>query len=77
MIHGNSIADMMRYGYILMEYSLMLGVWQGIDGSGQRWEVSESHMERMRWRVAECNNRIYRCITLDEMAGERIIPVAP
>ena len=76
-IFGNSVADMKRYGYIVMEFDLALDKWIGFDAEGNRWEISAEQMELLDWNLAECNDRFYRCIYANVMAREHLIPSVP
>ncbi len=76
-IKDNTMSDMRRYGWVVMDYDHLEDAWVGRDDQGNTWKLGDRwFMDSMRWSRFEINDKYYRCIKSDDLkkAGAEMIP---
>jgi len=70
---------MWRFGWVLLDYDMMVDAWVGRDGGGNRWSIPpEKFQDRaLTWMLLECDGKSYRCCKPDDLTlhGAQMVPM--
>ena len=74
-ILGNSVLDMMRFGYVMFEFNFPRLAWIGVDADGTEWVLDENQWAAVKWAEVECDGRWYRCVKPSQLRmAEAVTP---
>lgn len=77
-VRNNSVADMKRYGWVVMDYSHLDDRWIGRDHDGNSWSVDPVRFENgLEWVDFNYKDRFwFRCCKPDDLrkAGAIMVP---
>lgn len=76
-ITDNTVADMRRFGWVVLDYDHMDDAWIGKDHGGNKWSVEPHRFgSGLQWVDFGCDDRWYRCCKPAELHrfGAEMLP---
>ena len=76
-IRFNTADDMLRFGWVLFEFSLQRREWVGYDEEGNEWVLQDAQIKDTPYAKTLCDERWYLCVKPADLTRARHIPRRP